>query len=191
MLGTYDFCGHYEWAFAWIEAQGGSALLREYWDKAIHEDSQRHASQLIRAKGIEGMKEYWAHSLGQEAAGYKSSATDTVFRLDIHDCPSKGFLIRNGLQQHADYCDHCVGWIGPMLKRAGFKIDHQHNHCGQCWWEMRADDDESPPTNPGELAGKDDIRLHSAWKPGEQKMDTFLKANSPTQKVEEDRNPLA
>ena len=177
MLGVYDFCGHYEWTFAWVEARGGKTLLHQYWDEAIHRDSQRHAGALILQKGIEGMKEYWGHSLAQEGAGYKSTASERVFRLDIHDCPSKGFLLRNGLEQHSDYCDHCIGWIGPLLKRAGFTIDHQHNHCGQCWWEMRRLADSSAPSQPGELASEHDVRLHPNWKPGQQSMDTFARAN--------------
>ena len=41
MLGCYDFCGHYEWTFEWFRAHGGEPLVREYWDKAIAQDSQR------------------------------------------------------------------------------------------------------------------------------------------------------
>ena len=66
MIGCYDFCGHYEWTFCWVEQRGGKALLREFWDEAIHRDSQRHASALILEKSIEGMKEYWGHALSQE-----------------------------------------------------------------------------------------------------------------------------
>ena len=182
MLGVYDFCGHYEWTFAWLEARGGKALLHQYWDEAIQGDSQRHAAALILQKGIEGMKEYWGHSLAQEGAGYKSTAGEKVFRLDIHDCPSKGFLLRNGLQQHSDYCDHCIGWIGPLLKRAGFTIDHQHNHCGQCWWEMRPYSDPTEPSPPGQLAGTQDVRLHPNWKPDKQSLDTFQRANDADEK---------
>ena len=173
MLGVYDFNGHYEWTFAWLEARGGTELLQESWDQAIHLDSQQHASALILQKGIEGMKEYWGHSLAQEGAGYKTTATKSAFRIDIHDCPSKGFLLRNGLQQHSDYCDHCVGWIGPLLKRAGFAIDHQHNHCGQCWWEMRAASDKAPPSTSGELARENDVRLKAGWQPDTQSLDSF------------------
>jgi hypothetical protein len=183
VLGVYDFCGHYEWTFAWLEARGGQALLHEYWDVAIHQDSQRHASALILGQGIEGMKEYWGHSLAQEGAGFKTTATDKVFRIDIHECPSKGFLLRNQLEQHSDYCDHCIGWIGPLLKRAGFTIDHQHNHCGQCWWEMRAATDAAAPSAPGELAEEADVRRQPNWKPGEQTTDTFLRATLPTEKL--------
>ena len=182
MLGVYDFCGHYEWTFAWLEKRNGEKLLHEYWDQAIHHDSQRHAAKLILKKGILGMKEYWGHSLSQEAAGYKTTTTEKVFRIDIHDCPSKGFLIRNKLEQHTDYCDHCIGWIGPMLQRAGFTIDHQHNHCGQCWWEIRRQTDESKPSSAGELAKENDVRLFPDWKDAEQTIDTFTRANSSEEK---------
>ena len=74
MLGVYDFCGHYEWTFAWLAQRGGTALLHQYWDQAIHLDSQRHAADLIRSKGFAGMKEYWGHSLVQEAADCTTTA---------------------------------------------------------------------------------------------------------------------
>lgn len=164
MTGCHDFCGHYEWTFAWLEAQGGHELVRDYWREAIARDSQRHAAALIGALGFEGMKRYWAHTLEEEAAGYVNTVTDDVFRIDMHDCPSKGFLIRNGLVQYRDYCDHCMGWIGPVMKEAGFVIDHEHNHQGQCWWEMRRAEDTSPPGVPGALAGDSDVRLREDWK---------------------------
>ena len=50
MIGVYDFCGHYDWTFEWLRQQGGEALVRQYWDEAIHRDSQRHASELIQGE---------------------------------------------------------------------------------------------------------------------------------------------
>ena len=102
MLGCYDFCGHYEWTFAWLERTGGQELLRAYWLEAISKDSQLHARELIIGGGFEGMKKYWGHTLAEEAAGYTFSFTDSIFRCDMHECPSKGFLIRNNLNQHSD-----------------------------------------------------------------------------------------
>ena len=182
MIGCYDFCGHYEWTFAWLDEQGGHELVKAYWDDAIRLDSQRHASGLIVTQGIEGMKKYWGHALEQEVAGYHNTVTDDVFRIDMHDCPSKGFLIRNGLVQYRDYCDHCMGWIGPMLKEAGFVIDHEHNHCGQCWWEMRRAEDGTPPSAAGELSGENDVRLRSDWK-NTQVMDVYSRANDSDDKT--------
>jgi hypothetical protein len=183
LLGVYDFCGHYEWTFAWLAQRGGTTLLHEYWDKAIHRDSQRHAAELILSKGIEGMKEYWGHSLVQEAAGFHTAATETVFRIDIHECSSKGFLLRNSLEQYPDYCDHCVGWIGPLLKQAGFVVDHEHNHQGQCWWEMRLREDGSAPSTTGAMAGRRDVRLLPDWRLSTTLVDAFRRANGPEAKT--------
>jgi len=180
MIGCYDFCGHYEWTFEWLRQQGGLALVKAYWDEAIRRDSQRHAAALIAGKGIEGMKKYWAHTLEEEAAGYFCTATDAVYRIDMHECPSKGFLIRNGLVQFADYCDHCMGWIGPLMRDAGFVIDHEHNHRGQCWWEIRAASDATAPSEPGALAGGHDVRLRADWS---GPLDHFTRATDPDEKA--------
>ena len=166
MLGCYDFCGHYEWTFAWLDDKGGHDLVREYWDEAIHRDSQTHARDLIMGQGFEGMKKYWSHTLDHEAAGFAIAHGDDVIRIDMLECPSKGFLIRNGLDQYPDYCDHCMGWIGPLMKEAGFVIDHEHNHRGRCWWEMRSRENLALPSAPGELAGANDVRLRDDWKSG-------------------------
>lgn len=183
MIGVYDFCGHYEWTFEWLRQKGGQTLVREYWDQSIHQDFQTHAAALILEKGIQGMKEYWGHTLESEGAGFHTTATKKVLRIDMHDCPSKGFLLRNRLDQYHDYCDHCMGWIGPLLKRAGFAIDHQHNHQGQCWWEMRAPSDPTAPSQPGELSGQKDVRLRPDWNSSGQQTDTFLRANDPNAKT--------
>ncbi len=177
MLGVYEFCGHYEWTFEWLRKRGGDALVRQFWDEAIHDDSQRHAKELILKNGIRGMKEYWAHTLEDEGAAYHTTATESTFRIDMHECPSKGFLIRNQLEQYHDYCDHCMGWIGPLLKRGKFVVDHQHNHSGQCWWEIRKESDMTAPSAPGELAGSNDVRLKPEWKVPTKPMDTYQRAN--------------
>jgi len=70
MLGVYDFCGHYEWTFEWLRRTGSERLVRQYWDEASSQDSQRHAAELIVPQGIPGMIEYWGHTLEHEAAGY-------------------------------------------------------------------------------------------------------------------------
>ena len=182
MIGVFDFCGHYEWTFEWLREQGGERLVRHYWNKAIYRDSQRHAAEAILQKGFAGMADYWGHTLAEEGAGYHTTATDKVFRIDMHDCPSKGFLIRNGLSQYHDYCDHCIGWIGPMLKAAGFVVDHQHNHCGQCWWEIRRASDAALPSEPGLLAGPHDVRLREDWVKPDQSTDTYRRATGPDEK---------
>jgi hypothetical protein len=163
MIGCYDFCGHYEWTFAWLEQQGGHTLVRAYWIEAISEDSQSHAAAEIIPHGFEGMKRYWGHTLAEEAAEHVTTSNERVYRIDMIRCPSKGFLLKNSLNQYRDYCDHCMGWIGPLMQKAGFVIDHEHNHQGQCWWEIRGRNDPAPPSALGALSGEKDVRLMPAW----------------------------
>jgi len=129
----------------------GEAAVRDYWQRAISLDSQRHARDLIEAHGFNGMAEYWGHTLAMEEAGYTFNRGADYFRIDMIACPSKGHLIQRGLAAYHDYCEHCMGWIKPMMDDAGFTINHEHNHAGQCYWEMRRTDDRlaEPPPNRG------------------------------------------
>lgn len=185
MLGCYDFCGYYEWTFDWLEREGGQQLLLDYWVESISNDSQRHARELIFRDGFAGMLEYWGHTLAEESPDLGYTIThrpDEVVRFDMQDCPSKGFLIRNGLEQHHDYCDHCVGWIGPMLEDAGFTLDHAHNHRAQCWWEIRRATDLTPASAPGELYAQD-ARLLPGWSADGATIDTWVRSTDPLGKT--------
>jgi len=181
MIGAYDFCGHYEWTFAWLEREGGLELVRDYWKEAISVDSQRHARDLIVPQGIAGMQKYWQHTLEEESAEFAFTSDKETFRIDMHDCPSKGFLLRNDLEQYCDYCDHCIGWIGPMIQDAGFVIDHEHNHLGKCWWEFRAKENTAAPSESGTFAGDRDVRLADDWNQGQK--DRFKRSVSDEEKV--------
>lgn len=185
MIGCYDFCGHYEWTFGWMERVGGHELVREYWNEAINHDSQRHARALIEREGIAGMRKYWGHTLAEESPdlGFNISFTEDVFRIDFHDCPSRGFLLRNGIRHYHDYCDHCMGWTGPMMGEAGYVVDHEHDHRGHCWWEMRRRD-APPGHNPvGAVAGDKDVRLRPDWPKDPAALHRFDKATDPDAKM--------
>ena len=82
-------------------------------------------------------------------------------------CPSKGYNLEHGFECYHDYCDHCMGWIKPLMDRAGFVIHHDHNHAGQCWLEIRPRDTDPGPSEPGELAGDADVRLREDYQTGD------------------------
>jgi hypothetical protein len=66
------------------------------------------------------------------------------------------------LNADEDYCDHCIGWIGPALVQIGAEVaNHEHNHCGQCWWEMRIANRKSLP-----IPLENDIRQTPEWLQG-------------------------
>jgi hypothetical protein len=138
MIGVQDFIGYYDFTFEYLRREhGGDPAVEEYWSQTIAFNSQTHAVKLITEKGFEGMAEYWGHTLVSEDAGFTTELGEDFFRIDMQDCPSKGFLIKKGQQEYHSYCAHCMGWIKPIMDQAGFKVDHERNNQGQCWWLFR------------------------------------------------------
>lgn len=140
MLGCQDFCGYYDWTFHYLRRRFGQEAVMEYWLKAIAEDSQRHYTIAGRERGLAGLYDTWVKSGEDEKCDWTFTLDESknVLRLDMRECPSKGFLLKNDRNADEDYCDHCIGWIQPALESIGAEVaSHEHNHCGQCWWEMR------------------------------------------------------
>lgn len=163
MIGVQDFIRYYDWTFEHIRVHYGEEELRRYWRESIAFNSQNHAYLLIKERGLEGMAEYWGHSLDSEEAGYVNTLAQEYFRIDMQGCPSKGLLTKIGQEEYRDYCQHCMGWIKPIMDETGFIIDHEHNHHGQCWWEMRpaTSKREKPELPP--VRGDHDVRLRDDW----------------------------
>jgi hypothetical protein len=166
MIGVQDFIRYYDWTFEYLRRQYGEEAVERYWAEAIAFNSQNHAYVLIQAKGLEGMAEYWGHTLDSEEAGYRATLEPDHFRIDMYECPSKGLLIKIGQEEYHDYCQHCIGWIKPIMDASGFSIDHEHNHQGQCWWEMYPSGAGGHSSLPP-VRDEEDVRQRPDWDEGE------------------------
>jgi hypothetical protein len=76
-----------------------------------------------------------------------------------------------------------MGWIGPVMRDAGYVVDHEHNHRGQCWWEYRKPDPARAVAAPGETSGDHDVRLGKNWNQPGTKLDRYVQANDPDKKA--------
>jgi hypothetical protein len=164
MLGCHDFCGHYEWTFHYVRRRWGQAAIARLWAEAIGGESQRHYADAAQRAGLRGLYETWTKTGEDECCDWTFTLDEprNVLRCDMRACPSKGFLIQNDLNADEDYCDHCLGWIGPLLDHVGAEVlEHEHNHCGQCWMTIRMKD---RPSEPLDLAI--DIRRDPHWNHG-------------------------
>ena len=164
MLGCHDFCGYYEWTFHYLRRQFGEAALEEYWSDAIAADSQQHYLDAAREEGLRGLYKTWAQTGEDEECDWTVTLDEpnNLLRLDMRECPSKGFLLAGDLNADEDYCDHCMGWIGPALHQIGAEVAaHEHNHCGQCWWEIRNVAKDQLPVDVAT-----DIRRDARWQNG-------------------------
>lgn len=164
MLGCQDFCGYYEWTFHYLRRRFGRSGLEKYWAQAIATDSQLHYVAAAHNLGLRGLYESWSKTGVDEHCDWSVTLDENrnLVRLDMRQCPSKGFLLNNDLNADEDYCDHCIGWIGPALHQAGFEVAaHEHNHCGQCWWDIRVASADQPPVQV-----ECDIRNDPSWGQG-------------------------
>lgn len=164
MLGCQDFCGYYDWTFSYLEQRFGREALRDYWAAAIGGDSQGHYLRAGREDGLRGLLRAWVRTGQDEHCDWTFTLDEArnTLRWDMRRCPSKGFLLQNDLNASEDYCDHCMGWIIPLLDAMGAGIAaHEHNHCGQCWAEISL---KGRPREP--LQAPADIRDDPNWKRG-------------------------
>jgi len=164
MLGCQDFCGYYDWTFHYLRSRFGLEALQRYWAEAIGGEAQQHYAAAARAGGLRGLLEVWSKTGQDEHCDWTFTLDEAcnVLRWDMRECPSKGYLLAHGLSADEDYCDHCMGWVIPLVRQAGCEvIGHEHNHRGQCWGEIRQVNQPSKPPNiPG------DIRDDPRWRRG-------------------------
>lgn len=164
MLGCHDFCGWYDWTFHFVRRKWGQEAVARLWAEAIGGESQRHYLEAGQRDGLKGLYHTWVKTGQDEACDWTFTLDEArnVLRWDMRRCPSKGFLIAHDRHADEDYCDHCMGWMIPLLDAIGVEVwEHEHNHLGQCWGTMRRKDLPSEP-----LEVDKDIRRDPRWNTG-------------------------
>jgi hypothetical protein len=164
MLGCHEFCGYYDWTFHFVRRRWGAAAVARLWAEAIGGESQQHYAEAGRAAGLAGLYRTWIQTGEEEACDWTFQLDEqrNVLRWDMRQCPSRGFLLAHDLNADEDYCDHCMGWMVPLLNGVGVEVwEHEHNHLGQCWGTMRLQHRASEP-----LSVVHDIRLDERWRRG-------------------------
>lgn len=139
MLGCQDFCGYYDWTFHYVARRCGPEGLNRLWAEAIGGESQAHYERAARMAELRGLLDVWTRTGQDEHCDWTFTLDErrNTLRWDMRKCPSKQFLLDRRLNASEDYCDHCMGWILPLLERVGVEVvTHEHNHNGQCWAEL-------------------------------------------------------
>lgn len=124
MISCTEFILAYNELFLFLEEEFGRQAVIEFW-KYISDNFLLNLDRLVREKGIEGMKEYWTHTLTEEKADYEMKVTPNEFEIFMKQCPSVNILNKSGVRKYPNYCDHCNVIYRIIIEKYGFSYDYE------------------------------------------------------------------
>ena len=118
MIPSDHFVRFYNETFKFL-AEHSEDALRNFW-LAISDLQESLVGELFREKGFYGMKEYYDRIIEEENLKAECFADDEHFEFRMYECASLRKAKDNDAGQMPRYCDHCPGWINPLMKRLGY-----------------------------------------------------------------------
>ena len=118
MLPSDHFVRMYNELFKMLEERGEEEL-KAYWLE-ISDLQESLVGPYIANHGLRGMYEYWDKIRVEENCEMDLSVTDRYFEIVMHRCPSLSKNLDNDAGQSIRYCDHCAGWINPLIRNHGY-----------------------------------------------------------------------
>ncbi|MFP4444019.1 MAG: hypothetical protein ACLFST_12945 [Spirochaetia bacterium] len=118
MLPSDHFVRMYNELFKMLEERGHREL-RKYWTE-IARLQDTILGPYIRKNGLKGMYEYWDHIRHEENCDADLEVTEEYFEFTMNRCPSLSKNLDNDAGQFEYYCDHCAGWIEPVVRKYGY-----------------------------------------------------------------------
>jgi len=117
MIPSDHFVRYYNEVFKTL-AQRGIEHLAAYWDD-IGELQKKELAEKFRAGGLRACHDYWARILKEENCVGRLSLTEDYFEFRMDRCPSLSKVLDNDASASPNYCDHCMGWVRPVMQAAG------------------------------------------------------------------------
>ena len=108
----------YNEVFKYISAKG-KAELEKYYDR-VSKNQEYHCLDLFCQKGLAGMYEYWEHIKLEANCDMINKLDEDCYSFEFFSCPSLSKAVDNDAGPCPEYCNHCPGWILPIMTKAGF-----------------------------------------------------------------------
>jgi len=117
MIPSDHFVRFYNEVFKYIVAKGPEEI-RKYYDR-VSKNQEYHCLDLFREKGLRGMYEYWEHIRIEENCDMANHLEDDCYWFEFFSCPSLSKAVDNDAGACPQYCNHCPGWILPIMTKTG------------------------------------------------------------------------
>jgi hypothetical protein len=117
MIPSDHFVRFYNEVFKALEARGHECLVA-YWQELGRLQSVELVDR-FRAGGLKAALEYWKRTLIEENCEVSIADHGNYIEFHIGRCPSLSKVLDNDATPCKFYCDHCAGWVGPVMKASG------------------------------------------------------------------------
>lgn len=117
MIPSDHFVRFYNEVFKALERKGRRNLV-EYW----HELGRLQCIELadrFKAGGIQAAHDYWQRIIKEENCEAEIVRGDGYIEFRMRRCPSLSKVLDNDAEPFELYCDHCMGWVEPVMEKAG------------------------------------------------------------------------
>jgi hypothetical protein len=117
MIPSDHFVRYYNEVFKALESRGLDHLAA-YW-ASIAELQKTELAEKFRVGQLQACYDYWARILKEESCVGRLSLTEDYFEFRMDRCPSLSKVLDNDASACKYYCDHCGGWVHPVMNAAG------------------------------------------------------------------------
>ena len=120
MIPSDHFVRFYNEVFKALEERGHEHLVA-FW-RELGRLQAKELAQRFQEGGLEACREYWEQIVKEENCLADLSLTEDYFEFRMLQCPSLSKAMDNDASPCAYYCDHCMGWIQPVMEEAGLYV---------------------------------------------------------------------
>jgi len=117
MIPSDHFVRYYNEVFKALDGLGHEHLVA-YWRELGRLQSLELAER-FRTGGLQAAYDYWRRIQREENCEGELTLTDDYFEFRMDRCPSLSKVLDNDAEPFELYCDHCMGWIAPVMQAAG------------------------------------------------------------------------
>ena len=118
MIPSDHFVRFYNEVFKYIASRGADALSQYY--ARVSANQEFHCLELFRQKGLQGMYDYWERIRVEENCDMVNHLEEGLYSFEFFSCPSLTKAMDNDAGVCPEYCNHCPGWILPLMTKVGY-----------------------------------------------------------------------
>jgi len=145
MIPSDHYVRFYNEGFKALRELGGEHL-QDYW-REIGRIKIRNYAEAFREGGLRAAYDYWQRTSETENCRGELILTDDYFEFRMDRCPSVTKILDNDAAPCELYCDHCMGWIEPLMNASGLHavMDMESRSEPHCRFRIYKDKKKAEP----------------------------------------------